>query len=160
MQVVFVMFKANGQRKDFPLKKAVTTIGRGNECNLRIPLGVVSRKHCQINKDGDKLTVQDLGSSNGLLVNNRRIKEITEIKAGDTVAVGPVVFTVMVDGKPEQIKPVRTVIVESSVEPVQSASMEDSATIDVDLSHLDLDGNDSSGSFAPPTQPQPKPRPQ
>lgn len=158
MQVVLVMFKANGQRKDFKLKKPDTIIGRGNESDLRIPLAVVSRKHCELAIVGDSLTVEDLGSSNGTLVNNRRIKESVALKPGDTITVGPVVFTVTIDGQPETVKPVRTVIVESSVEPVQTASMEDSATIDVDLSNDDLD---SSGSFAPPSNaPSPKPKPQ
>lgn len=158
MQVVLVMFKANGQRKEFTLKKTKTLIGRGNECDLRIPLGVVSRRHCELIKTDDSLTLKEAGSSNGTLVNNRRIKESTPIKAGDTITVGPVVFTAVINGEPETVKPVRTVIVESSVEPVQTASMEDSVTIDVDLANDDLD---SSGSFGPPgTPPSPKPKPQ
>ncbi len=166
MQVVLVMFKANGQRKEFTLKKAVTHIGRGNECELRIPLGVVSRQHCQLSVSEAGLFLLDLDSSNGTLVNNRRVKE-TKVEAGDTITIGPVVFTVVIDGQPEQVKPVRTVIVESSVEPVQTASMEDSATIDVDLANDKEDDNDlgggasSSGSYTPPAvPPQPKPRPQ
>lgn len=161
MQVVLVMFKANGQRKDFPLKKPDITIGRGNECDLRIPLAVVSRKHCELAVVGESLTVEDLGSANGTLVNNRRIKDAVPVRAGDTITVGPVVFTVVIDGDPETIKPVRTVIVESAVEPVQTASMEDSATIDVDLSGDDDGDAGSSGSFSPPSNaPSPKPRPQ
>jgi pSer/pThr/pTyr-binding forkhead associated (FHA) protein len=106
MDVKLVMFKSDGQRKDFPVTGAVTVLGRGEECDLRVPLLNVSRKHCELTCGGSQLKVKDLGSSNGTYVNNRRVTEVV-LKAGDRLAIGPIVFTVQLDGKPEQIRPVK-----------------------------------------------------
>jgi pSer/pThr/pTyr-binding forkhead associated (FHA) protein len=107
MDVKLVMFKSDGQRKDFPLSGDATVIGRGEDCDLRIPLLSVSRRHTQLNIEDDELLCRDLGSSNGTYVNNQRVTE-TQLNAGDRLAVGPVIFTVQIDGEPEQIKPVKT----------------------------------------------------
>jgi pSer/pThr/pTyr-binding forkhead associated (FHA) protein len=107
MDVKLVMFKRDGQRKDFPITQKVTVLGRGEECGLKMPLPAVSRKHCEILKGGDNLKVRDLASSNGTYVNNKRINE-TALKAGDRLVIGSVVFTVQLDGRPEKITPVKT----------------------------------------------------
>lgn len=107
MDARFVMFKENGERKDFTLESETTIVGRKEDCDLRIPLAEVSRRHAQITLRGRKVTLRDLGSANGTYVNNKRINEI-DLKAGDHVVVGPVVFTVQVDGQPGDIRPVKT----------------------------------------------------
>jgi pSer/pThr/pTyr-binding forkhead associated (FHA) protein len=99
MQVVMVMFRADGERRSFSLTRDLTVIGRREDCDLRIPLGDVSRKHCRVVRNGDYITLEDLGSSNGTFVNGQRIQEAT-LNAGDTVQVGPVVFCVQIDGVP------------------------------------------------------------
>lgn len=107
MEVKLVMFKSNGQRKDLPLKNPVTVIGRGEECDLRVPVLSVSRKHCEVTVGSAGVAVKDLASSNGTYVNNKRVNE-TALSAGDRLVVGPVVFTLQVDGKPEEVRPVKT----------------------------------------------------
>lgn len=107
MQVVLVMFQAGGERRSFSLPRSVTTIGRREDCDLRIPLGEVSRKHCRIITEGESLRLEDLGSSNGTFLNGVRVQEAV-IQAGDTIQVGPLAFVVQIDGYPadEQIQPV------------------------------------------------------
>lgn len=107
MDVKLIMFKGNGQQKDFPVTSPVTTIGRGEVCDLRVPLGSVSRRQCELRLSGQQLKVKDLASSNGTYVNNKRVNEAI-LKAGDRLVVGPIVFTVQIDGVPEEIKPVKT----------------------------------------------------
>ena len=107
MDVTLVMFKETGERKDFTLAVTTTVVGRTPDCDLRIPLTEVSRKHCQFVKYEDRVVLQDLGSSNGTYVNNKRVAEL-QLEAGDHVVVGPVVFTVQIDGEPLEVKPVRT----------------------------------------------------
>jgi len=106
MDVKLVIFKRDGQRKDFSILHDNTVIGRAEDCSLRIPLPSVSRRHCELVKTGGELKVRDLASSNGTYVNNRRVTEAT-LKAGDRLLIGPVVFTVQIDGAPEEIKPVK-----------------------------------------------------
>lgn len=106
MNVVLVMFTADGERRSFSLPRPVTVIGRREDCDLRIPLGEVSRKHCRFVIDGQTLRLEDHGSSNGTFLNGERIQEAV-VQPGDLVQVGPVVFTVQIDGLPadEEIQP-------------------------------------------------------
>jgi len=107
MQVVLVMFRADGERRSFSLPRTITVIGRREDCDLRIPLGDVSRKHCRFIADNDVLRVEDLGSSNGTFHNGVRIQEAV-VNPGDNVQVGPVMFVVQINGVPadEEIQPV------------------------------------------------------
>jgi predicted component of type VI protein secretion system len=108
MQVVLVMFRADGERRSFSLPRQVTVIGRREDCDLRIPLGDVSRKHCRFIIEEDTLRVEDLGSSNGTYHNGVRIQEAV-VQPGDTVQVGPVPFVVQINGVPadDEIQPTR-----------------------------------------------------
>jgi len=107
MQAVLVMFRADGERRSFSVTRDMTVVGRREDCDLRIPLGEVSRKHCRFVRDGDMLRVEDLGSSNGTYVNGQRVQEAT-LTPGDSVQVGPVVFVLQVDGEPadEELTPI------------------------------------------------------
>ena len=99
MEVVLVMFKADGEKRNFPLVRNVTVIGRREDCDLRIPLTEISRKHCRIVKDGENVRVEDLGSSNGTYHNGIRVQE-SIVKGGDSLQIGPVLFTMQIDGFP------------------------------------------------------------
>ena len=107
--LALAMFKSDGTRRDFPLAKDRVVIGRKVNCDLRIPLTAVSRQHCELTIDEGTVTVKDLGSSNGTYHNSVRVQE-AHLAAGDELVVGPVVFTLIVDGQPSDIKPVRTIV--------------------------------------------------
>jgi len=106
MQAVLVMFRNDGERRSFSISREMMVIGRRQDCDLMIPLGEISRKHCRIIRDGDELRLEDLGSSNGTFHNGRRVQEAV-LEAGDTVQVGPVSFVVQIDGVPsdDEIQP-------------------------------------------------------
>lgn len=104
MMVNLITFSRKGARKDFALGSTPLIIGRKPEADIRIPLGEVSRAHCEVRVQGGKILVRDLGSSNGTYVNDQKVTEAS-LKAGDQMRVGPVQFTVQVDGKPEKISP-------------------------------------------------------
>lgn len=99
MQVNLVFLKKDGTTSSFLLPSTVTFIGRRQDCDFCIPLTVVSRRHCEINLDSGKITVRDLASRNGTLVNGEPIEE-AQVKAGDILKIGPVEFVVQVDGVP------------------------------------------------------------
>ncbi len=100
MQVVLVMFRSDGERRSFSVVRNMTVIGRLEDCDLRIPVGDVSRKHCRLVRTDDGIRIEDLGSSNGTFVNGDRVQE-SELNAGDRVSVGPVQFVVQINGVPE-----------------------------------------------------------
>lgn len=107
MQAVLVMFRADGERRSFSVTRDMTVIGRREDCDLRIPLGDVSRKHCRIVRDGEMLKIEDLGSSNGTYLNAHRVQEAL-LSPGDSIQVGPVVFVLQVDGEPadDELNPI------------------------------------------------------
>jgi predicted component of type VI protein secretion system len=99
MQVVLVMFRADGQRRSFSVVRESTVIGRREDCDLRIPLAEVSRKHCRLVREDASIRVEDMGSSNGTFHNEQRVQEAT-LSPGDTLRIGPVTFMVQIDGVP------------------------------------------------------------
>jgi pSer/pThr/pTyr-binding forkhead associated (FHA) protein len=116
MQAVLVMFRSDGERRSFSIARDMTVIGRREDCDLRIPLGEVSRKHCRLVRDGDSLRMEDLGSSNGTFHNGQRVQEAV-LAPGDSVQVGPVIFVLQVDGIPA----------DDELHPVTSESMDEMA---------------------------------
>ncbi len=104
MNVNLVLFKKNGTTKTFPLPASVTVIGRQQQCDLCIPLMVISRKHCEINADGGVLRVRDLGSRNGTVVNGKKVADAV-LNPGDTFQIGPLAFGVQLDGVPAELIP-------------------------------------------------------
>lgn len=99
MNVVLVMFRGDGDRRSFSLARDLTVVGRREDCDLRIPVGDVSRKHCRFIREADTLRVEDLGSSNGTFVNGERVQE-SVVRAGDYIQIGPVQFVLQIDGYP------------------------------------------------------------
>lgn len=108
MDIILIMFKGDGTRRDFPVVKPRTLIGRTNSCDLRIPVPDVSRKHCELVLEDGELVLRDLESSNGTFCNKNRVQEI-ELEPGDNVTVGPVNFVVQIDGEPGEVAAMPTV---------------------------------------------------
>jgi pSer/pThr/pTyr-binding forkhead associated (FHA) protein len=99
MSVNLIMFRPDGTKRKFPLHPGATTIGRKEDCNIRIPVEEVSRRHAEVVLGSDGPVLRDLGAANGTYLNNRRITE-EDLEPGDQIIVGPVVFTVQIDGEP------------------------------------------------------------
>ncbi|MCO5170844.1 MAG: FHA domain-containing protein [Planctomycetes bacterium] len=72
----------------------LVTIGRGPECHVVLPHLEVSRHHCSIKVRRQHLVLEDEGSSNGTLVNERRVST-TDLRVGDVIKVGPYVMEVL-----------------------------------------------------------------
>jgi len=83
---------------------AEITFGRSRTCTVAIESEKVSRTHAKIRREGNRITVEDLGSRNGTLVNGAAIPEPREMSSGDTVGVGPVV-AVLSAARPLQRRP-------------------------------------------------------
>jgi predicted component of type VI protein secretion system len=72
------------------------TIGREG-CDLNLVDSEVSRRHAEIRTSGGSLGIEDLGSTNGTFVNEKRITGLTVLSHGDRVQVGGTVWAVTVD---------------------------------------------------------------
>ncbi len=74
-----------------------SVLGRGNDCALRVNDPRLSRHHARLHFDGENLSIEDAGSTNGVLVNGDRINKPTGLKNGDEVVCGPCLFSVQSD---------------------------------------------------------------
>ncbi len=101
MEVTLVLQKRDGTRKTFLVPNKATILGRRPDCDLCIPLQVVSRRHCQLSQEEEKLMIRDLHSSNGTFLNGTRVLDAKDVQPGDKVQLGPLTFTIRIDGKPE-----------------------------------------------------------
>lgn len=108
MDVNLVLLKKNGPHKSFPLPSSVTVIGRRHDCDLRVPLMSISKKHCQLYLAGGKLKIRDLGSRNGTKLNGKSVKQGTALSPGDTIKIGPVSFLLQIGGIPDNISQRKT----------------------------------------------------
>jgi hypothetical protein len=75
----------------FPLNKKIMTVGRSPENDIRVRDLSISRFHTRIILENSGVTVEDLGSTNGLRVNSEHKKRY-EIKHGDRFRIGRVEF--------------------------------------------------------------------
>ncbi|MBA2579034.1 MAG: DUF3662 domain-containing protein [Euzebyaceae bacterium] len=68
------------------------TIGRLPECDITLDDPSVSRRHARMVLEGDRWTVEDLGSTNGVRVNGATVGH-SEIRTGDRLDLGGVKLT-------------------------------------------------------------------
>ena len=68
---IFLGEKFAGRVYEFAIEK--TTVGRGDHNTLTIHDSSVSHSHCEILVYGTEVIVRDLGSSNGTVVNGKRL---------------------------------------------------------------------------------------
>ncbi|NQV23074.1 MAG: FHA domain-containing protein [Rhodopirellula sp.] len=76
------------------------TIGRGDEADICIRDTWSSRVHCRISVRDQRLFLEDLGSSNGTLVNGVQMRECP-LRSGDQITVGITTFRVTYSRLPE-----------------------------------------------------------
>ncbi|MBN1954753.1 MAG: FHA domain-containing protein [Anaerolineae bacterium] len=69
-----------------------TTIGRAVENEIVIASKRVSRVHARIRRAGQQLLVEDLGSTNGTFLNGERVLAPVDLRDGDQITVGDVLF--------------------------------------------------------------------
>ncbi len=72
-------------------------IGRGTEADIRLPDTGVSRKHVDVVLDSGTAICEDLGSTNGTLVNGRRVSR-QPLSDGDVIRIGHSVLVYRQDG--------------------------------------------------------------
>jgi pSer/pThr/pTyr-binding forkhead associated (FHA) protein len=97
MMVKLLVVDGSTNVKEVTLRRIRTVAGRKKGCKLRIRSELVSRIHCSLIRDGSRLSIKDLGSSNGTYVNGVRVSEAA-LQSGDTIQIGPVKFVVQMIG--------------------------------------------------------------
>lgn len=78
---------------EMPLDRDWFVIGRGRTADMVVAEATISRAHAAVGYDERGFYVQDLGSTNGTLVNGARI-ERHDLKHGDEIQIGRLVVEV------------------------------------------------------------------
>jgi signal transduction histidine kinase/pSer/pThr/pTyr-binding forkhead associated (FHA) protein len=120
-----VIKKPLGPVVDVPLVEDVYSMGRAADNGIVLEGSLISRRHGQIRRDGQRFLISDLGSHNGIFVNGQKIDE-TPLKDNDEIRIGNYVLIFRegaADGDRDQTGPVRpfdTVTVEEDFDSLVS----------------------------------------
>jgi len=73
-----------------PLGRRTNVIGRAEALPMQILDDMVSRKHLRIRYDENtnEHNAEDMNSKHGVLINDRKITELTTLKEGDQIRIG------------------------------------------------------------------------
>jgi pSer/pThr/pTyr-binding forkhead associated (FHA) protein len=82
----------------FKITKPLTTIGRGENRDIQFMDRAVSRMHCEIKYENDKVVIRDTNSQNGIKVNGRDTYE-QELHDGDQIDVASIRLIIKIPQK-------------------------------------------------------------
>jgi pSer/pThr/pTyr-binding forkhead associated (FHA) protein len=101
MEANLVMQLKNKAPKTIAVPSEVTVIGRQRNCDLRIPLDSISRRHCEVHCNTQGVVLRDLGSRNGTFLNGAKISNKEQVlHPGDRIQIGPITFVLQINGQP------------------------------------------------------------
>ena len=72
----------------YVLPRGQSVVGRDPGCDIQLDGDLVSRRHVRLCVEPGRLVLEDLGSSNGSLVNEVRVEKPFELRGGDRIRIG------------------------------------------------------------------------
>jgi DNA-binding winged helix-turn-helix (wHTH) protein len=81
-------FKAIWDDREIPLAEGENLIGRDYDALIRIDSPKISRRHARITIEGERVWLEDLGSRNGTLLNEKPVKRRIRLGDGDRIGFG------------------------------------------------------------------------
>ena len=100
-----------GKTTVVPLIRDEITISRKEGNTIRLTERNVSRRHARILRNNGEVQIEDLGSYNGIRVNNARIAERVSLRVSDQVQIGDYKLYLKAEGV-EQVDEARTMPIE------------------------------------------------
>src|SRR3989442_5464634 len=100
MQPKLVAIAGPWKGLSYPLADGTHIVGRELESDIQLDEAAVSRRHCVIERCGDRCTVRDLKSRNGTFVNASEVTD-AEVRPGDKIRVGGSTFVLVAAAFPE-----------------------------------------------------------
>jgi hypothetical protein len=88
MPVILRRFWLEYAGHQLELRPGVLTIGRSAMCQLVLDDALVSRRHAEVTVTRSTAVIRDLGSANGVFVNEKRITQPCSLSAGDRIVIG------------------------------------------------------------------------
>jgi len=87
--------------RKFDLIKNETIIGRSSKADIQIDQEAISRNHAKVRSDGKRVTIADLGSTNGTYVNDEPVSGEFQLRNGDLLKIGRTIFKYIAGGNIE-----------------------------------------------------------
>src|SRR5690242_8085027 len=87
-----LLLKGPGAGKHFSLDACPLTIGRHVAAAVRLDLPAVSRQHARVTFERGRYFLEDLGSSNGTVLNGTLLAQKAELHSQDRFVIGPCEF--------------------------------------------------------------------
>lgn len=84
--------------ENIPIVSDSVMLGRHESCEIVVDSGEASRKHARITLEDGRLTLEDLGSTNGTVLNGRRLRQPEVLGGGDIIVIGQVHYLVVAPG--------------------------------------------------------------
>jgi pSer/pThr/pTyr-binding forkhead associated (FHA) protein len=85
-------FLTDPTEREHPLGGDVVIIGRAVDCDIVITSRRVSREHARLRREGWRVILEDLGSTNGTFLNDERVLHPVELRDEDRIRIGDVTF--------------------------------------------------------------------
>jgi hypothetical protein len=98
MNYVLQVVRGRSANTTLKLASGITSVGRHDDCVIRIKSSQVSRRHCELFESEGKLNVRDLGSANGTYVNGKRVLGSSPVFPGDELTIGSVTLRIATAG--------------------------------------------------------------
>lgn len=83
-----VVIDERGSKRDPVRLEGAVQVGRGESCQIRLSDTYASTMHARIFQRDGEWAVEDLGSTNGTYLNQRRVTSPAAVQAGDTIRIG------------------------------------------------------------------------
>ncbi len=136
-----------GKTTVVPLVRDEITIGRKEGNTIRLTERNVSRRHARIVRNNGEVTIEDLGSYNGIRVNNARIAERVQLRVSDQVQIGDYKLFLKAEGI-EHVDDAKTV----PIERIETATTVDAVAVESATPTVPL--APPAAASAPPAAPQ------
>lgn len=147
MDVILKVTSGSKVGAKIAVKKDEFLIGRSPECHLCAGSTSISRKHCAITRNGTKVTIKDLGSRNGTVVNGKKTEGEVELQSGDEITIGSLEFLVTITAGLNNEKKPEVKTVAEAVERAVEKSAGSHVGVD-DISNWLIDGDKPKGTFS------------
>ncbi|MBA3685662.1 MAG: FHA domain-containing protein [Planctomycetes bacterium] len=89
--------KLVGSFGSWSLPEGVTLLGRSKDCGICIMDSRLSRLHARFIVLGERIEIEDPGSTNGIVVNGKRLSSRRHLLNGDRLIIGPCDMVVVID---------------------------------------------------------------
>src|SRR5262249_35909779 len=130
-------------------------IGRDPTCHLRPKSANISRRHCMLLIDEDRIFVRDFGSTNGTLVNGQRVIDTIELHDADRLQVDRLFFEVRLAAVETQVIPAPATTQMTSAPAKKPDSRDDDAIAALLLELNDAPASASAlGELGEPARPE------